>query len=53
MDDPGSSAARHFGFGNMLRFVMLVGAQRQPLVFVVAPFIAVASYMLLLYQMFF
>lgn len=52
MDTPGSGAARHLGFGDVLRFVMLMGFQRQPLMFLVAPLVAVACYIGLLYQVF-
>lgn len=56
LQSPGDPAAKarlaRFGFGDMIRYVFLLGFNRQPLLYTIGPAIAVLSYFVLVYQLF-
>lgn len=48
--EPGSVKNSHFGFADMARYVVLVGFNRQPMLFTLGPVLAGLSYVVLVYQ---
>lgn len=50
--NPGSGNQARFGFGNMLRYVLIVGFVRQPVLYFIGPIIAVVCYLIVIYGLF-
>ena len=50
LGEPGSVSNLPFGFWDMMRYVFLVGFNRQPVLFTLGPVIAVLSYVMVVFQ---